>query len=110
MTQQANFQWSDVQTGGLYIKWEQLNQEDEGDVADIREGAFGVEIVFSDGRILGLSLADLRAKLKDAAPGIGDHVWVKFVAEKPTNQPSPKKIFEVRVTRRGAAPAVDDLA
>ena len=45
--------------------------------------------------------------MKEAAPGIGDHVWVKFVAEKPTSQPSPMKVFEVRVTRRGPAPDVE---
>ena len=48
--------------------------------------------------------------MKDAAPAIGDHVCVKFVAEKPTSQPSPMKVFEVRVTRRSQAPDVGDLS
>jgi hypothetical protein len=101
--------WDDVPSGGAFIKWTQLGEENEGDVADVREGTFGFEIVFTDGRILGLSLSDLRKKMKEAAPAIGDHVWVKFVAEKPTSQPSPMKVFEVRVTRRGPAPDVGDL-
>jgi hypothetical protein len=110
MTTKTDFDWEDVPAGGDFIKWTKLGQEEEGDVADVREGSFGFEIVFTDGRILPLSLSDLRAKIKDAAPGIGDHVWAKFVAEKPTSQPSPMKVFEVRVTPRGPAPAVDDLA
>lgn len=107
MTQTAK--WDDVPSSAV-IKWTELGEENEGDVADLREGPFGFEIVFTDGRILSLSPVDLRAKVKDAAPGIGDHLWCKWVAERPTSQPSPKKIFEVRVTRRGPAPDVEDLA
>jgi hypothetical protein len=108
MTQTAN--WEDVPSGGAFIKWTQIGQVEEGEVADVKEGSFGYDVHFTDGRILSLSLSDLRKKMKDAAPGIGDNVWVKFVAEKPTSQPSPQKIFEVRVTRRGPAPDVDELA
>ena len=108
MTQTAK--WEDVPSGGAFIKWTEVGQEDEGDVADVTEGTFGFEVHFTDGRILGLSLSDLRNKMKDAAPGIGDHVWCKFVSERPTSQPSPMKIFEVKVTRRGPAPDVDELA
>jgi hypothetical protein len=108
MTQTAD--WEDVPSGGAFIKWTQIGQVEEGEVADVKEGSFGYDVHFTDGRILGLSLSDLRKKMKDAAPGIGDHVWVKFVAEKPTSQPSPMKVFEVRVTPRGPAPDVDELA
>ena len=110
MTQQTRFNWNDVPSGGAYIKWTQLGQEEEGDVAEIKEGTFGFEVHFTDGRILGLSLKDLRDKVKAAAPGICEHLWSKWIAEQPTGQPDPKKIFEVRVTRRGSTPAVDDLA
>jgi hypothetical protein len=106
---QTKFNWRDVPSGGAFIKWTQLQQEEEGNVAEIKEGTFGFEIHFTDGRILSLSLSDLREKVKDAAPGLGDHLWCKWIAEKPTNQPSPMKIFEVRVTRREAAPDPGDL-
>jgi hypothetical protein len=110
MTQEAAFNWDDVPAGGAFIKWTQLGQEEEGDVAEVKEGTFGFEVHFTDGRILGLSLKDLREKVKDAAPGIGDHLWCKWVSERNVGQPDPKKIFDVRVTRRGSAPDVDDLA
>jgi hypothetical protein len=108
MTQQE-VNWDDVPSGGAYIKWTQLSQEEEGDVADVKEGTFGFEVHFTDGRILSLSPVDLREKVKAAAPGIGDHVWCKWIAEKPTSQPTPKKIFEVHVTRRGPTPDVSNL-
>jgi hypothetical protein len=107
---ETKINWDDVPSGGAFIKWTQLGQEEEGDVADVKEGTYSFEVHFTDGRILGLSLSDLRDKVKEAAPGIGDHLWCKWVAEKPVGQPDPKKIFEVRVDRRGAAPVVEDLA
>ena len=110
MTQQTKFSWNDVPSGGTYIKWTQLGQEEEGDIAGVKEGTFGFEVHFTDGRILGLILSDLRAKVKDLAPGISDHLWCKWIAEKPTNQPAPMKVFEVRVTRREQPPDVGDLA
>jgi hypothetical protein len=104
-------QWDDVASeGGVFIKWTKIGEENEGEVADVKEGNFGPDLHFIDGRIMSLSLSDLRKKMKEAAPGIGDHVWVKYVADKPTSQPSPMKIFEVKVTRRGPAPDVDELA
>jgi hypothetical protein len=84
---QSQINWNDVPGGGAYIKWEQIGQEEEGDVADVKEGTFGFEIHFSDGQILGLSLSDLRKKMKDAAPGIGDHVRVQ-VRDREAHQPA----------------------
>lgn len=107
---QPQFDWDDVPAGGAYIKWTQLEQEEEGEVADKKVGTFGFEVHFTDGRVLSLSPVDLREKVKNAAPEIGDHLWCKWIAEKPTSQPAPKKIFEVRVTRRESPPDAGDLA
>jgi hypothetical protein len=107
---ETKFDWSDVPSGGAYIKWTELGQEAEGDVAEIKEGTFGFEVHFTDGRILGLTLSDLTKKVKKAAPGIGDHLFCKWIQEKPVGQPDPMKIFDVRVDRRGPAPDVEELA
>jgi hypothetical protein len=108
MTEHRN--WNEVPSGSNFIKWEHIGQEEKGTMAALKEGNFGFEVHFTDGRIMGLSLSDLRAKVKDAEPEVGDQIYAKWVAEKPTSQPAPMKIFEVRVTRReGSPPAPTEL-
>ncbi len=76
----------------LYIKWEQLGQEEQGDVADIREGAFGFELVLTDDRITWAFARRPPGEVQGRRPrGSAITCGAKFVTEKPTSVSRPRR-------------------
>ena len=73
---------------------------------DVKDGRSGpvpvVTFQLADGstKQVWAGAVDLRQKLADIAPQIGDYLRIEFVDERATGQPSKMKIFDVTMPRR----------
>jgi hypothetical protein len=100
--------WDRFKSGG--VQFNQVGDRFIGQVIDldVREGRFGdvPVIVFEtvDGarRELWAGAVDLRSKLADVAPEVGDWLDIELIGEQHTGQPSPMKLF--RVTKLAGPP------
>lgn len=95
------------------VKFETLNHVVEGKILDIERyqamngPAPKYTILQADGRRVSLiaSQTDLKSKLADVAPQVGDQIRIEYTGTKNVGQPEPMKLFQVGVTSNQTAAA-----
>lgn len=97
------------------IKFNTVGQEVDAKILEIEpytgmnnNKCFKYMLLLNDGRRASLicSQTDLKQKLADVAPQVGDQIHIKYIQDKHVGQPEPMKVFEVGVkSGEAAAPA-----
>lgn len=114
----------DLKMASDFVSWDNIGDEIDGIVTAVRKKTFdegtpkarvkpqvymrltkcSANPEFTDGREVCLTPgAHLHALLSQLRPEPGDRLWAKWVRNEKTGQPSPKKVFEAKVSR-GAEP------
>ena len=112
--------WDEVDrgAGGQYVKWEETGQHVKGTVARIGKGTDlnnnvvpEIDIDTDDGTVtISASQVDLKRKLIDALPNVGDHIVIVFTGSEKVGRGDMKR-FDVAVKKgAGDGAATDEPA
>ena len=104
-----SFDWAPFATSGHpFVKWENVGDSVVGTITAIRSHTFDqakgpvvlldVQVKDSDDLVtISADKVDLRRKLAEIAPQVGDLLAVRFTGtEKVPGSPNPMKVFEVK--------------